>query len=84
MLCTLTLFSLLSDIIETHSANSYSLKILQSDKLKGDFLGLTISEFTNQEKVSFFSAGTSPNFSHFPCQVKLALPLNSVLEGPEK
>ena len=35
-------------------------------------LGLTIFEFINQDKVSFFSAWISPNFSHFPHQVDCA------------
>ena len=35
-----------------------------------NFLGLTMFESTNHDKVIFFSARTSPNSSHFPCQVK--------------
>ena len=31
---------------------------------------MTIFEFTNQDKVSFFSTRTSPNFSHFPFKLK--------------
>ena len=31
---------------------------------------MTIFEFTNHNKVIFPSARTSPNFFHFPCQVK--------------
>ena len=34
------------------------------------FSGLTIFEFINHDKVTFFSARTSPNFSYFPRQVK--------------
>ena len=37
-----------------------------------NFLGLTIFEFINHNKVTFFSARICPNFSHFPCQVKHA------------
>ena len=35
-----------------------------------NFSVLTIFEFINRDKVTFLSAGTSPNFSHFPRQVK--------------
>ena len=31
---------------------------------------MTIFEFLNHNKVTFFSARTSLNFSNFPCQVK--------------
>ena len=34
------------------------------------FSGLTVFEFINHYKVTFFSARTCPNFSHFPRQVK--------------
>ena len=37
------------------------------------FSDLTIVEFINHDKVSFFSARASPNFFHFPRQVKHVL-----------
>ena len=42
--------------------------------------GLAIFEFINHDKVTFLSARTSPNFFHFPRQVKRPLPLDFVLE----
>ena len=42
--------------------------------------GLTIFELINHDKVTFLSARTSPNFSHFLRQVKRALPLDFALE----
>ena len=61
--------------INIYSVETISfLKVLQSDKLSGDgqiFHGLTIFDFINNEKVTFFSVRTSPNSSHFPRQVKI-------------
>ena len=51
--------------------NKKALKVLQS---WSNFSGWTIFVFINHDKVCFFSARTSPNFSHSPYQVKRALP----------
>ena len=41
-------------------------------------------EFINHDKVTFSLERTSPNFSHFPYQVKRALPFNLALEKDQK
>ena len=46
--------------------------------------GLLLFEFIKHDKVNFFSARTSPNFSHFPRQVKHALPFNFAFETDPK
>ena len=45
---------------------------------------MTIAEFINHYKVTFFSARTCLNFSHFLRQVKRALPFNFALERDSK
>ena len=42
------------------------------------------SQRVNHDKVTFFSARTSPNFSHFPRQLKRALPFDFALERDPK
>ena len=49
-----------------------------------NFSGLTTFEFINLDKVTFFSARISLNFSHFPCQIKhLHLSLISHYRDPK-
>ena len=49
------------------------------------FSGLIISGFINEHEVIFFSAGTSPNFSHFPRQAEdMRFPLILCLSETEK
>ena len=45
-----------------------------------NFSGLTIFEFINHHKLTFFSARTCPNFSHFSHHVRCALPFDFALE----
>ena len=59
------------------------LRIQESDKLS-NCSGLTKFEYINHDKVTFLSSRTSPNFSHFPRQVKRALPLNLAPERNPK
>ena len=46
--------------------------------------GLTIFEFINHDKATSLSARTSPNFSHFPRQLKRAIPFDFSLERDPK
>ena len=49
--------------------NLNSIKGTETKWSQPNFSGLTTFEFTYHDKVTFFSARTSPNFSHFPRHV---------------